>query len=143
MYFSNFIKTKFNSAQKNIPNIIKFVKTNIQNIYLFHISLIRELDGAFKVIDTYNFTKNSKLEAIDLEKEKSTPSDVIFKKDDVLLFELKDSTIENIALRCLYHNYESINGYVKLLKETEEFKDSTFYYIGIQEKKESEKYNYR
>ena len=46
-----------------------------------------------------------------------------FINNDILLFELKDSTIENIAYDCLRKNYKVLNGYIKILKKKKEFQN--------------------
>ena len=132
--FSKFIKNKVNSFQKGFPNVIKFVETKEKDIFFFHFAIKREIDAAYKIInDNYDFEKFAGVEKKNLNnlEEKNET----FKKGDILLFELKDSTIDNNVLSCLHANYDSFNGYTKVLKKTEEFKDSNFYYIGIQEKK--------
>ena len=48
------IKKELNEVQKGYPNLIKFVKMNMNNkseneIFVFHISFRREIDAAFRV----------------------------------------------------------------------------------------------
>ena len=141
LFFSQYLQTNFNSAQKRVPNIIKFVKvdsnTNIntdaeKEIYLFHASFIREIDGAYKVIKEYDFLQYSGLKEFNINESEEITK---FKENDILLFELKDSSIDNKALECLNNNYNVLNGHIKLLKEDSAFKDCRFFYIGIQEGK--------
>lgn len=130
--FSEFIKENFNSVQLGYPNIITFSELKNTNAYVFHLILRRELDGAYKVLNDYNFEELSKMEEFKINENKKP----IFKKDDILLFEMKDSSIEFIGLQCINSNFEVINGYVKVLKKKDEFKNYSFYYILIQENKE-------
>ena len=140
IFFSGYLKNNFNNAQKRFPNIIKFVKVNSntinldaeKEIYLFHASFIREIDCAYKVKKEYDFLKYSGLKEFNLN-ELEEPT--IFKANDILLFELKDSPIDNTALKCLNYNYNVLNGHIKLLKKDPAFKDCRFFYIGIQEAK--------
>ena len=135
--FSFILKNRFNHSQKGYPNLIKFSQIKDKNqLYFFHATFIREIDGAYKVISNYNLNKAAGIdEKIFDEKKKKD----IFVKNDVLLFELKDSKTKNYCLNCMYDNYEVLNGYVKTLKNKNEFKDCEFYYIGIQEGEEEAK----
>lgn len=99
---------------------------------MFHVSFTRELDGAFKVIKDYDFQKYSGLEEKNINEDEEK---IIFKKNDILLFELNDSTIEYLSAKCIYNNYNVLNGHIELLKQKKEFKDCQFFYLGIQEKK--------
>ena len=135
--FSFILKNRFNHSQKGYPNLVKFsqIKGN-DKLYFFHAVFVREMDGAYKVISKYNLSKAAGIyEKIFDEKKKNKE---IFVKNDVLLFELKDSKTINYCLNCMYDNYDILNGYVKLLKKKKEFKNCEFYYIGIQEKNEEE-----
>ena len=137
--FSFILKNRFNHAQKGYPNIIKFSQINgKEQLYFFHATFIREIDGAYKVISNYNLNKAAGIDEkiFDQKKKKN-----IFVKNDVLLFELKDSKKKNYCLDCMLDNYEVLNGYVKILKNKNEFKDSEFYYIGVQEGEEEAKEN--
>ena len=52
----------------------------------------------------------------------------IFKNNDILLFEIKDTSIEYASLEFINYNYNVIHGYIKTLKKNNKFKDSNFYY---------------
>lgn len=65
----------------------------------------------------------------------------IFKKNDILLFEIKDTSTESQGLQCINLNYNVMNGFIKTLKHKEEFKNCKFYYILIQENKKEKNYN--
>ena len=137
------MKKEFNASQRGLPNIIRFSKLNIddkdknEDIFFFHIIFRRELDGAYKVKEKYDFLKVSGLKEVDL----SYKTENNFFTDDILLFELKDSTIENVALNCLRHNYKVLNGHIKNLKKIPKYKNCKFFYIGIQERKKKEEEN--
>ena len=131
------IKKELNEVQKGYPNLIKFVKMNMNNkseneIFVFHISFRREIDAAFRVKQNYDFSQYSGFEEIYLSEEKEK---TIFKENDILLFELKNTTNEIAAVRCINSNYSIINAHIKLLKKKKEFKDCRFFYIGIKEMK--------
>ena len=139
--FYHFIKYYFNSSQKGFPNIFKFAKLKIKTnnnkeIFIFHILLNRELDGAYLVLNNYDFNEKSGLKEIDISEINEKGQ--IFKPNDVLLFELKDSSYKDTAAKCLYGNYEVLNSYIEYLKANNEFKDRQFYYIGIQEYNKSQ-----
>ena len=131
------IKSELNEVQKGYPNLIKFVRLNMDNkseneIFMFHIFFRREIDAAFRVKQNYDFSQYSGFEEINLyEKKEKT----IFKENDILLFELKNTTNEIAAVTCINSNYYIINAHIKLLKEKKEFKDCRFFYIGIKEMK--------
>ena len=135
--FSFILKKRFNHSQKGYPNLIKFsqIKGKVK-LYFFHAMFIREIDGAYKVISKYNLSKAAGINEKKFDEKKN---ENIFAKNDVLLFEIKDSKVTNYCLNCMYDNYEVINGYVKILKNKKEFKNCEFYYIGIQEKNREEK----
>jgi len=140
--FSKIIKNEFNSAQDGFPNIIKFsklkafLKDESDNIFFFHSNFRRELDGGYKIIKKYDFNKVS---GFTEEKIGDSYQSTYFNTDDILLFELKDSLIDNIAIKCIKENYKVINGYIKVIKKEKQFQNCRFFYIGIQEGKESEK----
>ena len=93
------------------------------------------MEGEYQVISKNDLCKNDGIyEKIFDEKKNRT----ILVKNDVLLFELKDSKTINYYLNCMNENYEVLNGYIKILKK-KEFKNCQFYYyIVIQEKNEEE-----
>lgn len=139
--FSKMIKNEFNAAQDGFPNIIKFSKLDVcsknenENIFFFHSIFKREFDGGYKVIKEYDFNKFSGFKE---HKIGDSFQNTYFKNGDILLFELKDSLIDNLAINCLKDNYKIINGYTKVIKEEKQFKNCKFFYIGIQEAKEPE-----
>lgn len=140
MEFSIYIKNEFNSAQRGLPNLMRFIqiktkkKEENKEIFMFHITFKRELDGGYRVKAQYNFEQVSGLKELNCYNNK-TNEKKIFINNDILLFELKDSTIENIAYDCLRKNYKVLNGYIKILKKKKEFQNCQFFYIGIQERK--------
>ena len=135
--FSFILKNRFNHSQKGYPNLIKFSQIKGKNkLYFFHATFIREIDGAYKVISNYNLKKSVGIEEKIFDEKKKKD---IFFKNDILLFELKDTKTQNYCLNCMYDNYEVLNGYVKTIKTKNDFKDCEFYYIGIQEGKEEAK----
>ena len=137
--FSDFIKDNFNGAQLGHPNIIKFAQIeNVDktSIFFFHLILKREIDSAVKVLDDYDFIKYSNMEEVEI-----CHSQNIFKKNDILLFEIKDTATEFQGLQCINYNYKVMNGFVKTLKQEEEFKNCEFYYILIQENKKEKGVN--
>lgn len=136
--FTYFLKFKFNNAQKGFPIVNKFIKLKIieknhnkikNKIFFFHCSFNRELDAAIKVKNNYNFNELSGLKELKISENNNT----IFQKNDVLLFELKDSLSENNISRCMIDNYDIINEKIKILKRKNEFKNCNFFYIGIQD----------
>ena len=130
--FSEYIKNKFNANQNRYPNIIKFSQLKKhKNIFFFHLILIREIDAAFQVINDYNFAKYAEIKEFNIKEN----SKKIFKKNDILLFEIKDTSMEYTCLECITYNYNVINGYIKTLKKNNEFKDNNFYYMLLQENK--------
>jgi hypothetical protein len=138
--FSEFIKTNFNGAQIGYPSIIKFAqiaKEEKNDIFFFHVILRREIDSAIKVLDDYDFIKYSNMEEVQV----TTNYQNIFKKNNILLFEIKDTTSESQGLQCINLNYNVMNGFIKALKRKEEFKNCEFYYILIQENKKEKNYN--
>ena len=140
--FSEFIKTNFNGAQIGYPNIIKFaqitkdIKDEKNDIFFFHLILRREIDSAVKVLDDYDLVKYSNMEEVQVINSQN-----IFKKNDILLFEIKDTSTESQGLQCINLNYNVMNGFIKTLKHKEEFKNCKFYYILIQENKKEKNYN--
>ena len=137
--FSEFIKTTFNAAQVGYPNVIKFAqisKDEKNNIFFFHVALRRELDSAVIVLDDYDFLKYSNMEEIQVINSQNA-----FKKNDILLFEIKDTAAESQGLQCINLNYNVMNGYIKTLKQKEQLKNCEFYYILIQENKKGKNYN--
>ena len=139
--FSKIIKNEFNSAQDGFPNIIKFsklkafLKDESDNIFFFHSTFRRELDGGYKIIKKYDFNTVS---GFTEKKIGDSYQSTYFNTDDILLFELKDSLIDNVAIKCIKENYKIINGYIKVIKKEKQFQNCRFFYIGIQEGKESE-----
>ena len=87
-------------------------------------------------LNNYDFNEKSGLKEIDISEINEKGQ--IFKPNDVLLFELKDSSYKDTAAKCLYGNYEVLNSYIEYLKANNEFKDRQFYYIGIQEYNKSQ-----
>ena len=134
------IKDEFNSAQKGYPTLKRFSKlktaTNLQkdnkDIFVFHATFRRELDAAFKVKHNYDFAKFSGLEEIHLN---NSEENEIFKENDILLFELKDSNFKNLVATYINKNYYVLNSHIELIKKKENFKDCRFFYVGIQEQK--------
>ena len=134
------IKTELNSAQKGYPTIKKFVKLNIEtdsekdkkDIYIFHITFRRELDAAFRVKQNYDFIKFSGFEETHLYESEEN---IIFKENDILLFELKDTTFSNTVATYINNNYYILNSHIELLKEKDNFKNCRFFYVGVQEQK--------
>ena len=111
--FSEYIKNTFNASQNGYPNIIKFSQLKKENIFFFHLILRREIDAAFQVINDYNFVKYAGIREFNIIEN----SKKIFEKNDVLLFELKDTSIETTGLECINYNYNVINGYIKAIKK--------------------------
>ena len=101
---------------------MKIKTNNNKEIFIFHILLNRELDGAYLVLNNYDFNEKSGLKEIDISEINEKGQ--IFKPNDVLLFELKDSSYKDTAAKCLYGNYEVLNSYIEYLKANNEFKDS-------------------
>lgn len=134
MKFSIYIKNEFNSAQRGLPNLMRFIqiktkkKEENKEIFMFHITFKRELDGGYRVKAQYNFEQVSGLKELNCYNNK-TNEKKIFINNDILLFELKDSTIENISYDCLRKNYKVLNGYIKILKKTRNFKTVNFFIL--------------
>ena len=128
MEFSIYIKNEFNSAQRGLPNLMRFIqiktkkKEENKEIFMFHITFKRDLDGGYRVKAQYNFEQVSGLKELNCYNNK-TNEKKNFINNDILLFELKDSTIENIAYDCLRKNYKVLNGYIKILKKKKEFQN--------------------
>ena len=68
--FSFYIKDEFNSAQRGLPNLIRFIqiktkkKEENKEIFFFHITFKRELDGGYRVKSQYNFEQVSGLKEL-------------------------------------------------------------------------------
>ena len=124
------IKNEFNAAQDGFPNIIKFSKLDecsnneTEDIFFFHSVFRRDFDGGYKVIKEYGFNKVS-----EFKKQKISDSyqNTYFNNYDILLFELKDSLIDNISIKCLKDNYKIINGYIKVIKKEKQFKKCKYF----------------
>ena len=136
--FLEIIKKEFNSAQKGYPTMKKFVKVIIEtepekskkDLYMFHITFRRELDAAFRVKQNYDFVKFSGFKESHIY---DSEDKIIFKENDILLFELKDTTFSNSVATFINKNYYVLNSHIELLKELDNFKNCRFFYIGVQE----------
>ena len=136
--FLEIIKKEFNSAQKGYPTMKKFVKVIIEtepekskkDLYMFHITFRRELDAAFRVKQNYDFVKFSGFKESHIY---DSEDKIIFKENDILLFELKDTTFSNTVATFINKNYYVLNSHIELLKEKDNFKNCRFFYIGVQE----------
>ena len=121
--FSEYIKNKFNINQNGYPNIIKFSQTKIE-ICFFSFNNQKRNWWAFLVLKDYNFVKYAGIREVNINEN----SRKIFKNNDILLFEIKDTSIEYAGLEFINYNYNVIHGYIKTLKKNNKFKDSNFYY---------------
>ena len=116
----------------------KFVKVIIgtepekskKDLYMFHITFRRELDAAFRVKQNYDFVKFSGFKESHIY---DSEDKIIFKENDILLFELKDTTFSNTVATFINKNYYVLNSHIELLKEKDNFKNCRFFYIGVQE----------